>query len=112
MKFQDTNITSVIREFNLPMDFGTNFQMKNYVLILEIIDESPNRLCVIFEAKYAASLARERLLSFASPTQGKRNPRYARVARIFQNSSKKDFYIDNARLFHFEHLPLSPLTVR
>lgn len=72
MKFQDTNITSVVREFNLPMDFGTNFQMKDDVLILEIIDGSPNRLCVIFEAKYAASLARERLLSFASR---KRDPR-------------------------------------
>lgn len=75
MKFRDTNIISVIREFNLPVDFGTNFQMKNYVLISEIINESPNQLCVIFEAKYAASLARERLLNFASPTRGKRDPR-------------------------------------
>lgn len=48
MKFRDTNIISVIREFNLPVDFGTNFQMKNYVLISEIINESPNRFCVIF----------------------------------------------------------------
>ena len=120
MKFRDTNIISVIREFNLPLNFGTNFKMKNYVLILEIINESPNRLCIIFEARSFACPRTPTQFRKSDPrqTQSKVIARVRaaflnqRAARIFQNSLKKDFCIDNARLFHFEHSPLSSLTVR